>query len=749
MHGTITDLSPGTEYEIGVSALGLYGQESSIASSTVSTTCISVPGWPVYLDGSTGSGPAISDIDNDGNEEVIAATSAGSVYIIERDGATISKIYESSYHLSGIAIGDVIVGGRDEIVVSGWDYNVASGGKKGVVIILRWAQMTGWQGTEVYANSDGDQRIHEFLTVPVLLNADNSGNLEIALRTFTGNYSSAGNERSWLYVWENESNQWSLMTGFPKILEGASFDFAAPVYIGSTDTDQYPELVVSNGIETLYWIEPETGDDATWNVSSAFPKKYASTFLDFNLGQSYMIAVNDGGTCKLITVGRHHMALTEAYYATACIDASNGGSSLWFSEAYYTKDFYGNLGGPAIADVDGDNDLDIANQFLGYAGNSSFAEYLTLSDGVRTDFWGLPCNPQQEDIGMSPVVIAGSEGLGHAIYGATSTVSNGSAFHSGDVVKLIPGSSQWSNDRMISTPAVGNLDSDSYLEIIFSDESGVLYALDIDLNSSSGDWPTLQHDLHRTGYYNFTGRGLLETDLDFQISNIYVENNSQLGERTIPICVDIVISGTDDTAYERSDTPIRLTSPNQALINNEELINSSMVNSIEQMEISNDVESVPVAIFDGEMLVEIKSIPLVNGSHNIRFNVESGREVREIFAIVDPFMEYPEINSDNNIMQLPSDLVSPSLSEEIMITLSSDGISIAIPAQLCSRERMNALLFSIDGRLVDKQAVENNSGGSAFLTLSNDSGSLPFGCYVILLEEEGEYLLRRKVLVIE
>ncbi|MCK5842353.1 MAG: hypothetical protein KAH31_09310, partial [Candidatus Sabulitectum sp.] len=52
-------------------------------------------------------------------------------------------------------------------------------------------------------------------------------------------------------------------------------------------------------------------------------------------------------------------------------------------------------------------------------------------------------------------------------------------------------------------------------------------------------------------------------------------------------------------------------------------------------------------------------------------------------------------------------------------------------------------------RLVDEQKVENNSGGSAFLALSNESGVLPFGCYVILLEEEGENLLRRKVLVIE
>jgi len=343
-HGTVEDLSSGTEYDVGVSVLGQYGQESSIVSINSSTTCDELTGWPVYLDGSTATGPAITDIDGDGYNEVIAATTAGSVYIIERDG-TKTQIYDSSYLFSGVAIGDAIAGGRDEIVVSGWDYD-ASTGKKGVVVVLSWAQYVGWSGTEIDADEDSDQRIHETLTVPVIFDADGSGNLEIALRTFNAGYS--GNTSSWLYVWEYVNSQWGdINANFPHELTDGEYEYAPPVLIGDTDSDGNAELVISNGEESLLWIEPETYQTSTWSVGSVFPANY-----DWNLGQSFMVAVKEGTTTKLIAVGRDQIGSTEGYYATACMNAGNSGSSLWSTTAYETFDFYGNYAGPAIGDVD-------------------------------------------------------------------------------------------------------------------------------------------------------------------------------------------------------------------------------------------------------------------------------------------------------------------------------------------------------------------------------------------------------------
>lgn len=748
-HGTIDGLTAGTAYNIGVSVIGEYGQESSIVSFETSTTCASVSGWPVYLDGSTGSGPAITDIDNDGNDEVIAATYAGSVYIIERDG-TKTKIYDSSYLFSGVAIGDVLIGGRDEIVASGWNYD-ADTGKNGVIVVLKWTQVFGWTGTEIIANSDSDQKIHKILTVPVLFNADNSGNLEIAMRTFSAMYSiSPGNlPYSWLYVWEFDNNQWSSMNGFPKVLSDGAWDYAAPVYIGDTDSDGYPELVVSNGTEALYWIEPETGQDADWDVSSSFPLTYQSTTLDWNLGQSYMVAVNDGGTCKIISVGRHNISFTAPpYYVTACINAENGGSGLWFSSVNRTSDSFGNLGGPAISDVDGDSNLEIANQWI--ESSTKLVEFLDLSNGFRTTLAGVPYNPQQEDIGMSPMIIAGDKGDGLAVFGGMSTVSHGSIFSSGSP-ELIAGSSYWSGDRIVSTPAVGNLDNDSDLEIVFSDDSGILYALDMNLSSSSSDWPTLQHDLQRTGYFNFSGKGSLDTALDLQLIGVSRDRVSSLALSSNQISVNVLIEGADNTNHSATELPITTQASSvSASISVRTHNNSALIlETNDRIEITPPSETVKVSLFAGTTLLETKCIPMQNGAHAVDFNYPGNLWMGELTAVIDPLMEYQEIDEGNNILDLSGEVIESTRVNEIILNSSRNGVSLSIPAEILSGDQVTAMLYSIDGRIVARNSTEVDSAGSLSLDLRSETGSLPFGCYVVLLNDGDDLILRRKVLVIE
>lgn len=57
--------------------------------------------------------------------------------------------------------------------------------------------------------------------------------------------------------------------------------------------------------------------------------------------------------------------------------------------------------------------------------------------------------------------------------------------------------------------------------------------------------------------------------------------------------------------------------------------------------------------------------------------------------------------------------------------------------------------FKIDGRVVARNSTEVNSEGSLNLNLSSGTGSLPFGCYIILLHDGEDLILRRKVVVIE
>ena len=745
-HGLIDDLVSGTEYSVGVSVIGAEGQESSIASISTSTTCGEVDGWPVYLDGSTGTGPAICDIDGDGDNEVIAATSAGSVYIIEGNGSA-TRIYDSPYLFSGVAIGDVYAGGRDEIVVCGWDYDMGQTGKKAVVVVLKWTDMVGWTGTELDAASGGGQRIHENLSVPVLFNADNTGDLEIALRTFSGTY---GAQCGWLYVWEYTNSQWGQMSGFPKTFAGAEWDFAPPVYIGDTDSDNYPELVVSKGTEALYWIEPATGQDATWNVGSEFPASYSGTRMNWNLGQSLITAVREGSTTKLIVVGRHSTATSyssSGYYSTACLNASNGGSGFWRTGVNESWDPWGVFGGPAIGDIDGDNDLDIANVWIPKTSPvTGIAEYLTLADGAITSQTGIPYYRNGEDYAMSPVVIAGEEGDGLAVFGSLSTVSHGSIFESGSP-EVIPGSSYWSMDRMMSCPVVGNLDQDSDLEVIFGDDSGVLYALDMNLSPSSADWPMLQHDLQRTGYFNFTGRGGLDTSLDFQIVDVSLETASVLSQGNRAVTVDVAITGSGhtDCSAERAPVPEPNMNAPVTVVSGSTSARIQHSNS-SSVHVSSE-DYVSVALFSGSRLISMKRIPLVDGHSSVVLSLSEDDLNGELTVAVDPFGEYQEADESNNTHTMGSAGTIPI--EEISIESTSDCIRISIPAEALSHEVAEAMLFSIDGRLVSSCRAEISSGEGCSLNLTNSDGSLPFGCYVILLNDGEDLILRRKVLVID
>ena len=741
-HGTVEDLSSGTEYDIGVSVLGQYGQESSIASISSSTTCDELTGWPVYLDGSTATGPAITDIDSDGYNEVIAATTAGSVYIIERDG-TKTKIYDSSYLFSGVAIGNVISGGRDEIVISGWDYDLGINGKKAVVVVLSWAQYVGWTGTEIDANANSYQRIHENLTVPVIFDADGSGNLEIALRTFNGSYT--GNTSSWLYVWEYANNQWGNINGyFPLELDDGEWEFAPPVLVGDTDSDGNAELVVSDGEEALLWIEPETYQTSSWDVSSVFPANY-----DWNLGQSFMVAVKEGSTTKLIVVGRDQIGSTEGYYATACMNAGNNGSNLWSTVAYETFDFYGNFAGPAIGDVDGDDDLDLVNQWIvSEDGNEGIIEYLALSNGNRTTLTDVPHNEQCEGYAMSPMIIAGEEGSGLAVFGSTSTVSHGSRYRSGSP-EFIPGSSYWSEDRCPSTPAVGNLDGDADYEVIFADDSGVLHALDMNLDASSDDWPTLQHDLQRTGYFNFSAKGSSDTDLDIVLTSVDGACAVSLVNERNLFNVTVGITGSLNTDSEEPDAALVTESErHSAAILDSSVHVSGLIGEVNEPSTAHPVqESVAIAVFAGRELVDVSRIELREGLSELSLSVPHVYVEEDLTFVADPFGEYPECDESNNTRCLTG--IQAVALEPVEVIPSRTGITVNVPGSLSTGSVANARLFSIDGRCVCTETTETSFGDGFSLSLSANDGSLPFGCYIILMDNGSETFLRRKVLVIE
>lgn len=258
----------------------------------------------------------------------------------------------------------------------------------------------------------------------------------------------------------------------------------------------------------------------------------------------------------------------------------------------------------------------------------------------------------------------------------------------------------------------------------------------------------LQHDLHRTGYFNFSAKGGCDTSRDFQIVDVYSENASVLSEGNRIITVDVLISGTGET-----DSSINCASIVNHIQSNAPVIapsastSASIASRPENCMSANTMETVSVALFNGSQMACVKRIPLVDGLSSVALSVAERELDGEVTVAVDPFGEYQEADETNNIMSLG--ITTSGTIEYISIASSSKGITITVPAGLLSNESATASLFSIDGRLVNAFTAQNSTGQGFSTTLGNSSGSLPFGCYVILLTDGDGTILRRKVLVID
>ena len=154
-----------------------------------------------------------------------------------------------------------------------------------------------------------------------------------------------------------------------------------------------------------------------------------------------------------------------------------------------------------------------------------------------------------------------------------------------------------------------------------------------------------------------------------------------------------------------------------------------------------------MAVFSGSRMVSMKRIPLIDGHSSVALSLSEDNLNGEVTVAVDPFGEYQEADESKYTLAISSTGTCPI--EEISIQSASDCIRISIPAGALSHEDAEAMLFSIDGRLVSSCKAEISSGEGCSLNLSNSDGTLPFGCYVILLNDGEDLILRRKVLVID
>jgi FG-GAP-like repeat len=103
------------------------------------TTGAELPGWPQYTGGAMHTNPSVADLNNDGREEVVAASEAGRVYVWNADGSLAPGWPQHSNppghtnpgFFGGVAIGDLFGDGNKELVAASWDQHLYAWNKDG------------------------------------------------------------------------------------------------------------------------------------------------------------------------------------------------------------------------------------------------------------------------------------------------------------------------------------------------------------------------------------------------------------------------------------------------------------------------------------------------------------------------------------------------------------------------------------------------------------------------------------------
>lgn len=755
---TYPNLESMTQYDLAVSAIDDYGQESPLCEmeDPISTVCTYIPGWPVQIEGDPGTGPLVTDVDGDDDLEVIVATDRGHLYIIENDGDLELIDDNDEYAFTGCSVGDVFSGGYLEIVVSGSSFDL----EHGAVFVYKWnAQTQEWDCTELEADSapsNTGEALHPYFSVPVLLQSEvgSKTTLEIALRTFNGSFS--GTQAGWLYLWEYTNGDWDQVSGYPVTLSGAEWDYAPPVVTNDIDGDGIAELIVSSGTEKLLCVETDNGISlVAWDLEDLPESDY------WNLGQSTYEFIECSGANLIVGTARHDLGYSthdrsdNVVYCWSCDDEEIQWVTPSESPFIQARDAFGNNGGLAIGDIDGDTYLDVVKQFanddISPVYGDEFVGVWDITSGSEVVSTSIYKNNHQEDYAIAPVAVGGSLGDGMAISFGYSTCGYSMYLDDDELCNSL-GYPYWTEELVFASPVIADIDNDNYLEVLYSDASGLMAFVDWDVVSSSDGWLMYQHDTQRSG--NYIVSVATASTLDFQVISILEQvNEDQDGvNRVYEITVrisgvgiqhlqeevnNIAISNLDRLGTSNTEAHISSTTGHTELNQNRRVGDTSCI-------LDNDL--VDIAILNGSEIVSLVSIPVMDGEHCIRLPIVAGSSTcnDDISVYIDPSDEYPEYMENNNYGSLLGTYSRHSLDAFLPSPSNNITVQLSLPTPLESTLTIRA--YSIAGRLVAEQTTSNLGVGIHSIPIS-ESGELPSGLYTVVISGIGDEELVRRTII--
>ncbi|MFH2050471.1 MAG: S8 family serine peptidase [bacterium] len=407
-------------------------------------------GWPVEIigfpNGGGTNGAVVTDIDGDGdNEVVVGSRNGGAVNILHHDGSLLSGWPNGTYSQTPPSIGDVD-GDGDMEIVPGCD-----GG---------WIQVHHHNGTLLsgWPQSVGGQVIQS----PALADIDNDGKLEI----FCG----SGNNN--VYGWRYDG---TLLPGWPitvgdRALNGPS--------IGDIDGDGDLEILLGAWDNKVYaWHHDETTVNG-WPISIP----------DCPQGTPSLADVDGDGKLEVFVTACAWPNIRHVY------GWKDNGTPLpgWPVQNVWA------VQGPTIGDIDGDGDLEI---LTGESDNDTLVS-AWHHDGTPVSGWPVAIVSTGLIMGTAQPMIGDIDGDGDVE--VVAGVSNNYVYawhHDGTLVDSWPRRIK----AAASQPTLADVDGDGFIDIIAGGDDPNLYIWKTlkTYDPSNVPWYTYRLDNYHTSWYGF------------------------------------------------------------------------------------------------------------------------------------------------------------------------------------------------------------------------------------------------------
>lgn len=633
-----------------------------------------------------------------------------------------------------LSVGDVDNDTDNEIVVT-CQLDVVDGN----AAVLLYDKTSGgiWQRSILDDTIGPDETVcgAEATGSPVILQANDSSTLEIALRT-KGNSSSLH-----LWQWHSGLQDWIEPTGFPISLAG---DFFTEPIAVDFDDDGYDELIVSqilNNYSSLHVVDFS---------SSGFSE------FDFQL--------TDLGTAGRVYSSLAAVEYNDEVYVTGVAKYADNEkklfvydvtgpstSMIWYSSTLLSgSDAYGNMGGPAIGHANTDGTPDI---FFALDGMSAWQ---LLNGQQFADVGQMSINSHSGFLNnvKSATIVAGTTSESSIV--TVPFVGFSSKFYGHDPLgdmDVLSGFPTWTETPSWTAPVVGDVDGDGLYEVLTANGSGELTLYDWDGNPTSSCWPMYQHDPHRTGCFN-SGR----SGIGFDVELLAMDLIQAVSGNPLNLLLSIEVTGVDqmprnhyadEVMVDESTSSIlqetHMVYPNQRLPRD---IQSNLISS-NTAEIDKQDEQIVAAIYSGGNLIATERFPLIDGPHEISVTLPDSY-MSTLIAVIDPGNVLFETDETNNSQTVVRNTTYLASDYAISLRSPSDRICATVLVPDGRTKGISFTVYSIDGRLQSSSPTQSLAPGIHRIDLSFgcDDGQISSGVYFVHVNIDGEETVIRRVVIL-